>query len=71
MKQQVNPAVAAGISVAALVVIGLVIYLFNNRTPAPEAPRQPANTPAPVRNMSPDEQVKMRMQQMQQGGTGR
>lgn len=68
MKQQVTPAMAAGI-IGAVVVIGILIYFIGNRTPAP----RPQNlTPADkaVRGLSPDQQVRMRMQQMQQGQAG-
>jgi hypothetical protein len=65
--KQITPPIAAGIVVAALLIVGIVVFMMNKSTPAPR--------PVPAeekqfRGMSPDDQVRARIQQMQQGRPG-
>ncbi len=81
MKKELHPAIILVTILAAFAVVAVVVVLIVNR-PASVSPRtvsasagvasqsqppQPANTPAPIKDMSPDDQVKLRMQQMGRG----
>jgi hypothetical protein len=69
MKQKINPIVAVIAGILTVAVIGLAFYFISNSSSAPATPTgKPLGADAPIKGVSPDQQVKMRMQQLQQSG---
>ena len=67
MNRQISPGAIIRIIIAVFEVVGLAVFFFGCGSSAPK-PSPSSGPPGQVTGKSPDQQMQMRIKQMQQGG---